>query len=111
MTNWMTTWSTYLFARPSWIEGAARAMDLGGTLQEYNYAPSGSDADTLAMMADWQAIGDDLRKAVENIGSEAKVEISEQLLLQANNLLQVELEHYSPFIFKSNLLLDQSKAQ
>ena len=78
MTNWMTIWSTYLFARPSWIEGAARAMDLGGTLQEYNYAPSGSDADTLAMMADWQAIGDDLRKAVENIGSEAKVEISEQ---------------------------------
>ena len=53
----------YLFARPSALEGIARLMDFGGTLDEYNTANSPQQADTLALWSDWLAVGDDLRAA------------------------------------------------
>ena len=52
--------STFLFARPSFCEGVARAIDLGGTLDEYNVSPSGEIADAIAFSADWRQVAEDM---------------------------------------------------
>ncbi len=49
--------SDFLFAQPSFLSGAARVLDLGGTFDQYNTSP---DADTAALTSDWFVIGDDL---------------------------------------------------
>lgn len=56
--------STFLFAQPSFFEGAARALDLGCTLDHYNSALSESQADAMAMYADWLAVGHDIQAAI-----------------------------------------------
>lgn len=69
---------TYLlFARPSFISGMARVLDLGCTLNEYNQSLSPDSADYLAINSDWYAVGSDIRSAlanyennIENSGSE-----------------------------------------
>jgi hypothetical protein len=60
----MTT-SFFLFARPSFVEGMARTMDLGGTLDAYNERMHPMDSDRAAMHSDWEAVGADLLAAVE----------------------------------------------
>jgi len=55
--------SSFLFARPSFLEGVGRLVDFGGFLNEYNYSPNGNEADNLALWADWTAIGNDMRVA------------------------------------------------
>lgn len=57
-------YSTVLFAEPSFLEGLARLLDLGGTMTEFNGSPNGEIADVLALTADWRAVGDDLRQAI-----------------------------------------------
>lgn len=52
--------STFLFASPSFCEGAARAIDLSGTLDEYNVSPSGEIADAIAFSADWRQVAEDM---------------------------------------------------
>ncbi len=52
--------SIILFARPSFVEGMARTLDFGGTLNEYNSSLSEEQADCLALNADWMAVGQDL---------------------------------------------------
>jgi len=39
----MSNNSTFLFARPSFLEGVARVMDLGGTMQVYNNSKTEKD--------------------------------------------------------------------
>jgi hypothetical protein len=56
-----------LFARPSFLSGAARVLDLGGTFDDYNGSSSEQDADYRALQGDWAAIGSDLQKAIESI--------------------------------------------
>ena len=58
--------SDFMFARPSFLEGAARIFDFGGTLNEYNYDKfsSGTEADTAAIASDWAAIGQDMYDAI-----------------------------------------------
>lgn len=58
--------TTFLFACPSFVEGVARALDFGSTLQEYNNALSGEQADALALQADLQAVADDMQTAVSS---------------------------------------------
>jgi hypothetical protein len=58
--------SSLLFANPSLIEGVARTLDLGCTLNVYNESPTGEIADYLALTNDWYAVGDDFRAAIEN---------------------------------------------
>jgi hypothetical protein len=53
-----------LFAQPSFIEGMARTLDIGNTLQKYNEASTETEADIEAMKNDWRAIGDDIRAAI-----------------------------------------------
>lgn len=64
----MDNYSTILFARPSFVEGMARIMDIGNTLNEYNVSLAPEQADRLALRADWCAIGADFHAAIEQEG-------------------------------------------
>ena len=56
--------SARLFALPSFIGGAASALDLGATLQEYNQNRNEDEADNESIRSDWYAVGDDLSYAI-----------------------------------------------
>jgi hypothetical protein len=56
--------STFLFALPSWREGAGRLMDFGDSLTEYNQTLGPDDPDDRATRQDWLAVGDYLRMAL-----------------------------------------------
>ena len=58
--------SDFMFARPSFLEGAARIFDFGGTLNEYNYNKysTGAEADAAAIASDWAVIGQDMYEAI-----------------------------------------------
>ena len=55
----------YLFARPSFMGGASRVLDLFGTLQEYNRSVTPEIADQRAMFSDFRAIGADLERVIK----------------------------------------------
>lgn len=55
----------FLFARPSFIGGASRVLDLFGTLQEYNKSITPQIADGRAMFGDFRAIGADLEHVIK----------------------------------------------
>jgi hypothetical protein len=57
----------FLFASPSWLQGVASALDLGGTMLEYNESKTPQEADGRAIASDWAITGKDIRKAVENL--------------------------------------------
>jgi hypothetical protein len=61
----MGHFSTFLFARPSFLEGAARVIDIGGTLDHYNTSRTPAEADTVAAWADWCAVAEDLLAAMK----------------------------------------------
>ena len=84
----MNPYSSFLFARPSFAEGAARALDLGGTLQEYNGSLSPQQADATALRMDWRAIGEDLPAAMNEVGGAEQVALSEELIAQARAVLE-----------------------
>lgn len=60
----MNKLSSFLYARPSFIEGVARLIDFGNTLQEYNASLTGNQADVLATASDWGVVGDDLKNVM-----------------------------------------------
>ena len=53
-----------LFARPTFLEGAARVFDFANILQRYRYDTTDHEADANALRSDWMAVGDDIRHAV-----------------------------------------------
>ncbi len=57
--------SDFLFVRPSLFRGFARTLDLVGSLDSYNWAGSGQEADALAMRVDWSLVGADLTAAMK----------------------------------------------
>ncbi len=57
--------SLFLCARPSFIEGMARILDFGGTLDQYNQSITPAQADYLALRSDWQLIGMDLAHVLD----------------------------------------------
>lgn len=61
----------YLFARPSFFSGMARVLDLGGTLNEYNYSSDTGQADYYALHSDWKAVGADLLTAAKKLKKES----------------------------------------
>jgi hypothetical protein len=69
----MGDYTSFLFARPSFFEGMARAFDLGDTLTEYNRSRSGAEADETALYCDWMALAQDACIASRRI-PEAKSE-------------------------------------
>lgn len=66
----MGHYSDFLFARPSFLEGVARVLDIGATLQEYNAHATPQEADRAAIANDWRAIGADLRQAMALVAGE-----------------------------------------
>ncbi|MCK5416665.1 hypothetical protein KAI92_04525 [Candidatus Parcubacteria bacterium] len=60
--------STFLFARPSFIEGVSRVMDLGGTMQVYNNSKTENEADFKALKKDWEIVGKDIFDAINKYG-------------------------------------------
>ena len=83
----MNPYTSFLFAQPSFVEGIARSLDLGGTLQEYNGSFSPEQADATALHMDWQAIGKDLRAAINEVSEQEQVALSEDLTAQAHAAL------------------------
>lgn len=59
-----------LFARPSFLTGVARMLDPVGALNQFNTSPSDEAADRRALRSDWDAVGDDIRMAMEEIDRE-----------------------------------------
>jgi len=60
----------FLFAAPDFLQGVASALDLGGTLVEYNVSVSPQYADTRALASDWAITGKDIQGAIENLVEE-----------------------------------------
>jgi hypothetical protein len=56
-----------LFARPSFVSGAARVLDMGGTFDEYNSSETSDEADARALWGDWAVVGEDMRIAIEEV--------------------------------------------
>jgi hypothetical protein len=56
--------SNFLFATPSFAEGAGRLVDFGNFLTEYNTTRTSEEADKRATTQDWLAVGDDMRQAI-----------------------------------------------
>jgi len=54
----------FLFANPSFVTGFARVLDLGGTLNEYNYSLRPASSDFYAIHSDWRVVGSDLLTAM-----------------------------------------------
>lgn len=52
----MGKYSTTLFARPSFLGGAASIIDLGGTLVEYNRSDTPEEADAECILLDITAV-------------------------------------------------------
>lgn len=55
----------FLCADPSWLSGAARILDLGGTFDVYNSSATGEEADAKAIYSDWAIVGEDLQHAID----------------------------------------------
>ncbi|MDQ3019946.1 MAG: hypothetical protein M3R36_05160 [Bacteroidota bacterium] len=55
-----------LFSIPSFWQGFGRGIDLGCTMDEFNDSKNEEEADYKALKGDWEMIGLDLEKAIEN---------------------------------------------
>ncbi|MCX6790964.1 MAG: hypothetical protein NTV62_02090 [Candidatus Gribaldobacteria bacterium] len=58
------TQTFYLFTRPSFSEGMARVLDIGGTIQTYNESTPSNKADTEALSRDWKMVGKDIKDSI-----------------------------------------------
>ena len=59
--------SDFLFARPTFVEGAARLFDFAGALNQYNESKTGSEADAIALRMDMRMVGADLWAALRQL--------------------------------------------
>ncbi len=53
-----------LFARPSFVEGISRILDMGNTLEQYNTSQIEEEADLEALKSDGKAVGNDMRSSI-----------------------------------------------
>ena len=58
--------TSHLFAQPSFLEGMARVLDIGSTLQIYNDSSSDTAADIEAIKSDWNVVGKDLSASIQS---------------------------------------------
>jgi hypothetical protein len=56
--------TTFLFANPSYLDGAAHLLDFWGTYSTYNTSHTREQADAIALYADWRSVGEDLMQAL-----------------------------------------------
>ncbi len=62
--------SDFLYAQPSFLEGVARILDIGNTLNQYNTSPTEDMADEAALRMDWIMVGNDIRNATTKVMAE-----------------------------------------
>jgi hypothetical protein len=57
----------FLFARPSFLRGMARVVDVGARLDRgaYNISATPSEADAKALLSDWQMVAKDIASAFQ----------------------------------------------
>jgi len=55
-----------LFAVPNFLCGAAAVFDPTDSLSQYNESETGAEADMAATFADWKAVANDLKSAIES---------------------------------------------
>jgi hypothetical protein len=70
----MGKFTDLLYARPSFLEGVARLLDFGGTLNEYNRLDTPEDVDLVALRSDWEALGQDYRTALGSVIRDAQAD-------------------------------------
>jgi len=46
------------------LEGWARVLDVGATMNEYNDSVNGAEADAAELQDDWHVVGDDLMSSM-----------------------------------------------
>ena len=58
-----------LYARPSFLRGMARLVDLGGAINRgaYGATSTPTEADARALRGDWQALADDIASAFSEV--------------------------------------------
>jgi hypothetical protein len=54
------------------LEGVARSIDIGGTLQEYNFPQDPNQADAIALASDWGFVMRDIQKAEKVVNKKVK---------------------------------------
>ena len=64
----------YLYAKPDFLLGIARVLDLGSTLNVYNESPTPELADYNAAIADSMAVAGDMWAAIERFEAEHATE-------------------------------------
>lgn len=60
----------FLVSRMSFLTGPGSILALFGNYYEYNRSSTEAEADVLALYSDWLNIGNDIRVAIEKVGSE-----------------------------------------
>lgn len=78
-TYWSRNAALVYFGKPSFIKGAARALDLFGCMPIRRSRFSPEEADHVAIYADWVAVGNDLRQTMYAFEAEHNLNILEQL--------------------------------
>ena len=61
----MDSFSDALYATPSFLEGAARIMDVTSSMDAYNSSPTPEEADGVSLAMDWAAVGHYIRSAAD----------------------------------------------
>src|SRR5665213_2827281 len=54
----------FLYADSSFVSGMGRTLDLGATMDDYNYAPAIHLADLIALSADWNLVTSELHSSL-----------------------------------------------
>jgi hypothetical protein len=62
----------YLFARPSFVKGVGKILDIGATSKALNTSFTPEEADFNAILSDWEMTGDYMREALEEYGQQTK---------------------------------------
>lgn len=60
----------FLFALPGFLGGLATAIDIAGTLVEYNISQTPLEADIRAIASDWAITGKDISTAAKSLVEE-----------------------------------------
>ncbi len=61
--------SDFFFATPTFVSGAARALDLYGIYESYNSSSTDFEADYKAVLSDWRMVGQDILSAMQQFES------------------------------------------
>lgn len=83
INQWLLKRSGRLFARPSFLEGMARVLDLGATLDVYDYDKDGNEADAKALFSDGLAVGDVIRDSMVEFAQANDLDSQDQILATA----------------------------